>query len=335
MTQRSEHHRLIIIGSGPAGLTAAIYAARAELAPLCIEGIEAGGQLMQTTEIENFPGFPQGLMGPELMINFRDQAERFGTTFLTDDVSEVDLTATPKVINVGERVFTADSVIVSTGATARMIGLESERALLGHGVSTCATCDGYFFRDKELVVVGGGDSAMEEATFLTKFASKVTIVHRRDQYRASKIMLDRARANEKVAFVEWAAVTEVLDDGTGAVTGVTLTDTRDNSERRLDTDGVFVAIGHDPNTKLFSGQLDSDENGYLRTQAPSTRTNIEGVFACGDVQDHEYRQAITAAGSGCAAALDAERFLASIGDLPDPSVDADRDEADHSAAVAG
>ncbi len=321
MNDAAEHHRLIIIGSGPAGLTAAIYAARAELAPLCIEGMEAGGQLMQTTEIENFPGFPQGLMGPELMLNFRDQAERFGTTFITDDVTEVDLAATPKLVRVGSRTFTADAVIVSTGATARMLGLESEQKLLGHGVSTCATCDGYFFRDKELVVVGGGDSAMEEATFLTKFASKVTIVHRRDEYRASKIMLDRARANEKVEFIEWATVSEVLDDGTGAVTGVTLTDTRDGSTRRLDCQGMFVAIGHDPNTKLFSGQLDMDENGYLVTATPSTRTNLEGVFACGDVQDHTYRQAITAAGSGCASALDAERWLASQGDLPDSSID--------------
>jgi thioredoxin reductase (NADPH) len=335
MSTSPEHHRLIIIGSGPAGLTAAIYAARAELAPLCIEGLEAGGQLMQTTEIENFPGFPQGLMGPELMIKFREQAERFGTKFVTDDVTEVDLEATPKVVTVGNDVYTADAVIVSTGATARMIGLESEQRLLGHGVSTCATCDGYFFRDKELVVVGGGDSAMEEATFLTKFASKVTIVHRRDQYRASKIMLDRARANEKVEFIEWAAVSEVLDDGTGMVTGVTLTDTRDGSERRLDCQGVFVAIGHDPNTKLFCDVLDHDENGYLVTKAPSTRTNVDGVFACGDVQDHTYRQAITAAGSGCAAALDAERWLASIGDLPDPSIDADRDDMHHQAPVAG
>jgi thioredoxin reductase (NADPH) len=336
MSNGAEHHRLIIIGSGPAGLTAAIYAARAELAPLCIEGMEAGGQLMQTTEVENFPGFPAGLMGPELMLNFRDQAERFGTQLLTDDVTEVDLASSPKVVRVGARTFTADAVIVSTGATARMIGLASEQRLLGHGVSTCATCDGYFFRDKELVVVGGGDSAMEEATFLTKFATKVTIVHRRDQYRASKIMLDRARANEKVEFAEWAQVTEVLDDGTGAVTGVTLRDPRDGSERRLDCQGVFVAIGHDPNTSLFAGQLDMDENGYLLTDAPSTRTNLDGVFACGDVQDHTYRQAITAAGSGCAAALDAERWLAAQGDLPDDSIDANRSEAEHSTApVAG
>jgi thioredoxin reductase (NADPH) len=321
MTESTSHHHLIIVGSGPAGLTAAIYAARAELAPLCIEGIAAGGQLMNTTEIENYPGFPSGLMGPELMINFREQAERFGTTFITDDVTELDLTATPKVIKVHGTTYTADAVIVSTGATARMLGIDAEQRLLGHGVSTCATCDGYFFRDKELVVVGGGDSAMEEATFLTKFASKVTIVHRRDSYRASKIMLDRARANEKVEFVEWAQVVDVLDDGTGAVTGVTLKDTRSGEESRLDCDGIFIAIGHDPTTKLFAGQLDLDENGYIITETPSTRTNLDGVFACGDVQDHTYRQAITAAGSGCASALDAERWLAAQGDLPDSSVD--------------
>ncbi|MCW2949552.1 MAG: thioredoxin reductase [Thermoleophilia bacterium] len=332
MSTHENHHRLIIVGSGPAGLTAAIYAARAELQPLVIEGLAAGGQLMQTTEIENFPGFPQGLQGPELMINFRDQAERFGAHFITDDVSEVDLTANPKVVRVHNTTYTADAVIVSTGATARTIGLESEQRLMGHGVSTCATCDGYFFRDKELVVVGGGDSAMEEATFLTKFASKVTIVHRRDSYRASKIMLERARANDKVEFVEWSTVTEVLDDGTGAVTGVMLTDTRDGSTRRLDAGGLFVAIGHDPNTRLFIGQIDTDENGYLATAAPSTRTNLPGVFACGDVQDHTYRQAITAAGSGCTAALDAERWLAALGDIPDSTVDAEREDVAQSVA---
>lgn len=306
----SNHHRLIIIGSGPAGLTAAIYAARAEISPLCIEGFESGGQLMLTTEVENFPGFPSGLMGPELMMNMREQAERFGTTFLTDNVTEVDLTASPRVVRVGATELTADAVIISTGATARMLGLDSERALVGHGVSTCATCDGYFFRDKEIVVVGGGDSAMEEATFLTKFASKVTIVHRRDEYRASKIMLDRARANPKIAWAEFAQVVEVLGVAEGSVRGVRLRDTRDASERELACDGLFIAIGHDPNTALFRGQVDLDAEGYIITGSPNTTTSIAGVFACGDVQDHTYRQAITAAGSGCAAALDAERWLA-------------------------
>lgn len=307
----TNHHKLVIIGSGPAGLTAAIYAARADLKPLCIEGIEAGGQLMQTTEIENFPGFPQGLMGPELMLSLRDQAERFGTHFVTDDVTSIELASNPKSIFVGDNKFTADAVIISTGATARMIGLESEQRLLGHGVSTCATCDGYFFRDKTLIVVGGGDSAMEEADFLTKFAKSVTIVHRRDEYKASRIMLERAKSNPKIKFIEWAVVTDIHDDGTGTVTGVSLTDPRDNSTYRMECDGVFVAIGHDPNSSLFADVLDTDSNGYLITQAPSTRTNLEGVFACGDVQDHTYRQAITAAGSGCSAALDAERWIAS------------------------
>jgi thioredoxin reductase (NADPH) len=330
MTSPDSHHRLIIIGSGPAGLTAAIYAARAELAPLCIEGFEAGGQLMQTTEVENYPGFPEGMMGPELMINFREQAERFGTIFVTDNVTEVDLAAEPKVVKVGNTTYTADAVIVSTGATARMIGLESEKRLLGHGVSTCATCDGYFFRGKNIVVVGGGDSAMEEANFLTKFADTVTIVHRRDKYRASKIMLDRARANEKISFIEFAEVIDVIGDG--SIEALTLRDPRDGREWRHDTEGLFVAIGHDPNTELFRGQLDLDDLGYVRTDAPSTRTNIDGVFACGDVQDHTYRQAVTAAGSGCTAALDAERWLAARG-ATDSAIDAAaRDEA---APVAG
>jgi thioredoxin reductase (NADPH) len=329
MSTDTQHHRLVIIGSGPAGLTAAIYAARADLAPLCIEGFESGGQLMQTTEVENFPGFPEGLMGPELMIRFREQAERFGTTFVTDDVTEVDLCSSPKVIKVGDTAYTADSVIISTGATARMLGVEGEQELVGHGVSTCATCDGYFFRDRDIIVVGGGDSAMEEATFLTKFARSVTIVHRRDKYRASKIMLDRAKANEKIRFIEFAGISALHADGDGKLRAVTLRDTRDGSEREHDIEGVFIAIGHDPNTKLFHGQVHLDELGYVLTRAPGTDTNIDGVFACGDVQDMHYRQAITAAGSGCAAALDAERWLAAHGEQ-DTSIDAEaRDEAAH------
>ena len=325
MNSTASHHHLIIIGSGPAGLTAAIYAARAELAPLCIEGIEAGGQLMQTTEIENFPGFPAGTMGPDLMMGFREQAERFGTTFITDDVTSVDLAAEPKVVTVGSNTYTADAVIVSTGATARMIGLENERRLIDHGVSTCATCDGYFFRGRDIIVVGGGDSAMEESHFLTKFANSVTIVHRRDKYRSSKIMLDRARANEKITFQEFAEVIDVLGDD--AVTGVQLRDPRDGREWTLPTDGVFVAIGHDPNTALFTDQLELDELGYVKTAAPTTLTNLDGVFACGDVQDHTYRQAVTAAGSGCAAALDAERWLAARGSTSSDIDAAARNEA--------
>jgi len=326
----TQHHNLIIIGSGPAGLTAAIYASRANLAPLMIEGFEAGGQLMQTTEIENYPGFPEGLMGPDLMMRFRDQAERFGTEFVTDDVTEVDLCATPKVVKVGGAAYTADAVIVSTGAKARMLGLENEQRLIGHGVSTCATCDGYFFRDKDIMVIGGGDSAMEEATFLAKFGSSVTIIHRRDQYRASKIMLDRARANEKISFIEWAAVVDVLDTD-GKVTALKLRDTRDGREWDHPTDAMFIAIGHDPNTQLFRGQLHLDELGYVITNAPHTTTNIDGVFACGDVQDHIWRQAITAAGTGCSAALDAERWLAELG-AQDASIDAAARDAAHAPA---
>ena len=304
---------LIIIGSGPAGLTAAIYTARASLAPLVIEGEpsstsdQPGGQLMLTTEVENFPGFPEGIMGPELMMNFRSQAERFGAEFLTEKVTRVDFSERPFRVWVRDTEYRAESIIVSTGARSLMLGIESESRLLGHGLSTCATCDGFFFRGQEIAVVGGGDSAVEEATFLTKFASKVTIVHRRDELRASKIMRDRAEANPKIEFLWNHTVTELF--GTDKVEGAQVTSTIDGSVSVLPVTGVFVAIGHRPNTDLFSGVLDTDENGYLVTRPGSSYTNVDGVFACGDVQDHTYRQAITAAGSGCMAAIDAERWL--------------------------
>ena len=304
---------LIIIGSGPAGLTAAIYTARASLAPLVIEGEpsstsdQPGGQLMLTTEVENFPGFPEGIMGPELMMNFRSQAERFGAEFLTEKVTRVDFSERPFRVWVRDTEYRAESIIVSTGARSLMLGIESESRLLGHGLSTCATCDGFFFRGQEIAVVGGGDSAVEEATFLTKFASKVTIVHRRDELRASKIMRDRAEANPKIEFLWNHTVTELF--GTDKVEGAQVTSTIDGSVSVLPVTGVFVAIGHRPNTDVFSGVLDTDENGYLVTQPGSSYTNVDGVFACGDVQDHTYRQAITAAGSGCMAAIDAERWL--------------------------
>ena len=304
---------LIIIGSGPAGLTAAIYTARANLAPLVIEGEpsstsdQPGGQLMLTTEVENFPGFPEGITGPELMMNCRSQAERFGAEFLTERVTRVDFSERPFRVWVRDTEYRAESVIVSTGARSLMLGIESETRLLGHGLSTCATCDGFFFRGQEIAVVGGGDSAVEEATFLTKFASKVTIVHRRDELRASKIMRDRAEANPKIEFLWNHTVTEIF--GTDKVEGAQVTSTVDGSVSELPVTGVFVAIGHRPNTDLFSGVLDTDENGYLVTQPGSSHTNVDGVFACGDVQDHTYRQAITAAGSGCMAAIDTERWL--------------------------
>ena len=304
---------LIIIGSGPAGLTAAIYTARANLAPLVIEGEpsstsdQPGGQLMLTTEVENFPGFPEGITGPELMMNCRSQAERFGAEFLTERVTRVDFSERPFRVWVRDTEYRAESVIVSTGARSLMLGIESETRLLGHGLSTCATCDGFFFRGQEIAVVGGGDSAAEEATFLTKFASKVTIVHRRDELRASKIMRDRAEANPKIEFLWNHTVTEIF--GTDKVEGVQVMSTVDGSVSELPVTGVFVAIGHRPNTDLFSGVLDTDENGYLVTQPGSSHTNVDGVFACGDVQDHTYRQAITAAGSGCMAAIDTERWL--------------------------
>jgi len=303
-----ELHDIVIVGSGPAGLTAAVYAGRANLAPVVVEGIGAGGQLMLTTEVENFPGFPDGILGPELMMKFREQASRFGAEFVTADADRVDFSSAPFGVWVGERELRARAIIITTGASARMLGLPNEQRLLGHGVSTCATCDGFFFRDKPIAVVGGGDSALEEAIFLTKFASKVTLIHRRDEFRGSKIMQDRALANPKIA-VRWNSVVgDVVGDG--AVEHVTLRDTVTGELSALDVQGLFVAIGHTPNTKLFEGQLELDENGYIVTAADSTLTSVEGVFAAGDVQDHVYRQAITAAGSGCMAAIETERWLA-------------------------
>jgi thioredoxin reductase (NADPH) len=305
---------VIIIGSGPAGLTAAVYSARANLSPLLIEGEpsstsdQPGGQLMLTTEVENYPGFPDGIMGPELMANMRAQAVRFGTEILTEKVTEVDFSQRPFRVWVRDDEYLANSVIVSTGAQSLMLGLEAERRLIGHGLSTCATCDGFFFRGHEIAVVGGGDSAIEEATFLTKFADKVTIIHRRDELRASKIMQDRAFANPKIEFLWNSQVTDVFGDS--SVTGVEVTNTLDGSVSTLDVTGLFVAIGHRPNTDLFIGKLDMDPaTGYLVTRHDSSYTDVEGVFACGDVQDDVYRQAITAAGSGCMAAIDAERWL--------------------------
>jgi len=305
----SDVRNVIIIGSGPAGYTAAIYSARADLRPLVFEGsVTAGGALMNTTEVENFPGFPDGIMGPDLMDNLRKQAERFGAELVADDVVSVDLTATPKVVRTATDTFYAKAVIVATGSGYRELGLANEKRLSGHGVSWCATCDGFFFRDQDIVVVGGGDTAMEEALFLTRFGRSVTVVHRRDELRASKIMQDRAFANEKIKFI-WNS--EVVDiHGEDRVTGIRLRDTKTGEERDLEVGGLFIAIGHDPRSSLFKGQLELDEQGYIKVEAPTTRTNIPGVFAAGDVVDHIYRQAITAAGSGCAAALDAERWLA-------------------------
>ena len=299
---------VIIIGSGPAGLTAAVYSARASLKPLLIEGLEAGGQLMMTTEVENYPGFRSGILGPDLMAEMRAQAERFGTDIIQGDVSAIQLDSAPFTVTTNTGTHQSKSLILATGASARLLGLESEKKLMGHGVSTCATCDGYFFRDKPIVVVGGGDSAMEEATFLTKFASHVTLVHRREEFRASKIMQDKARANEKISFELNTIVEEIEGVDQGVVTAVDLRNINSGVVRNLDVEGVFVAIGHTPNTSLVHGQIELDENGYIVPQQ-GTQTSVQGVFACGDVQDHVYRQAITAAGSGCMAAIDAERYL--------------------------
>ena len=304
-------HNVVIIGSGPAGLTAALYTARANLSPLMIEGSQAGGQLTLTTDVENFPGFPQGIMGPQLIRDMRAQAERFDTVFQTADVTSVDLSRRPFVLTVNdEETIHARSLIISTGASANLLGLDSESRLLGHGVSTCATCDGFFFRGQPIAVIGGGDSAMEEATFLTKFASHVTIIHRRDKLRASKIMQDKAMNNEKISFRWNSAVEEML--GETVVTGLRLRDSVTNDTATLDCKGVFVAIGHTPNTHIFRGQIEMDTNGYIRT-SHGTATSVPGVFAAGDVQDPHYRQAITAAGTGCMAAMDAERFLEAEG----------------------
>jgi thioredoxin reductase (NADPH) len=306
-----EPRDVIIVGSGPAGLTAAIYTARANLRPLVIEGLGAGGQLMLTTDVENFPGFPEGILGPDLMGRFRDQALRFGAEFITADADKVDLSSAPFGVWVGDEEHRARSLIISTGANAQMLGLPSEQKLLGHGVSTCATCDGFFFRQQDIAVVGGGDSAIEEATFLTRFANKVTVVHRRKELRASKIMQDRAFANPKIEW-RWNSIVEDVV-GDGRVDHLRLRDVETGAVSELPVSGVFVAIGHRPNTDLFQAQLELDGNGYIITDGATSRTSAPGVFACGDVQDHVYRQAITAAGSGCMAALDAERYLEALG----------------------
>jgi thioredoxin reductase (NADPH) len=307
-----QHEKLVIVGSGPAGYTAALYAARANLTPLLFEGMQPGGQLTITTEVENYPGFAEGVMGPELMERMKAQAERFGTRIVPAEVTRVDLSSRPFQLWSEGESYTSDAVIVATGASAKWLGIPSEKAYQGKGVSACATCDGFFFRGVDIAVVGGGDTALEEATFLTKYASKVYLVHRRGELRASKVMQERARKNPKIEFVWNTAVEEVLGDGK-TMTGLRLKSTKDGSTRELLVKGFFLAIGHEPNTGIFKGQLDMNEVGYLNVQAPSTRTSREGVFAAGDVADPNYRQAVTAAGSGCAAAIDAERFLGEQG----------------------
>ena len=302
-------HKTIIIGSGPAGLTAAIYAARANLSPIVFEGNQPGGQLTITTDVENYPGFPDGILGPDMMDLFRKQAQRFGAECFYKYVSKVDFSSSPFKVYVQDEEYLAESVIISTGASARMLGLEAEKELMGYGVSTCATCDGYFFKDKEIVVVGGGDSAMEEASFLTKFASKVTLIHRRDEFRASKIMIDRVLDNPKIEIIKNAVVADIFGSQKDGVSGILLKDTIDGNERNFDCEGVFYGIGHKPNTDQFKGIIDLDDQGYITTNPGSTLTNVAGIFACGDVQDSHYRQAITAAGSGCMAAIDAEKYL--------------------------
>lgn len=304
---------LIIVGSGPAGYTAAVYAARAELEPLLFEGTQFGGALMTTTEVENFPGFRGGIMGPDLMEEMREQAKRFGTDIRTEDVDEIDLSGPVKSVVVGGETYRAHAIILAMGAAARYLDIPGEQDLLGRGVSACATCDGFFFKEQDIAVIGGGDSAMEEATFLTKFARSVTIVHRREEFRASRIMLERAKANEKIRFVTNAEVVRVV--GEKSVSGIVIRDTKTGAESQLDVTGMFVAIGHDPRSELVAGQVDRDDDGYVRVQPHTTATSLDGVFAAGDLVDHRYRQAITAAGSGCSAAIDAERWLAERGDI--------------------